>query len=60
VPDVDSYSILVVGSGESGRYLAWTMAEAGHRTVMIERELIGGSCPNVAYLPSKNIIHSAK
>ena len=60
MPDVDSYDILVVGSGESGKYLAWTMAAAGHRTAVIERKLIGGSCPNVACLPSKNIIHSAK
>jgi pyruvate/2-oxoglutarate dehydrogenase complex dihydrolipoamide dehydrogenase (E3) component len=36
------------------------MAAAGHRTAVIERALIGGSCPNVACLPSKNIIHSAK
>jgi pyruvate/2-oxoglutarate dehydrogenase complex dihydrolipoamide dehydrogenase (E3) component len=60
VPDVDSYDILVVGSGESGKYLAWAMAAAGHRTAVIEQQLIGGSCPNVACLPSKNIIHSAK
>ena len=60
MPDVDNYEILVVGSGESGKYLAWTMAAAGHRTAVIERELIGGSCPNVACLPSKNIIHSAR
>jgi len=36
------------------------MANAGRRTVVIERKLIGGSCPNIACLPSKNIIHSAK
>ena len=60
VPDVDRYDILVLGSGESGKYLAWTMAGAGYRTAVIEQELIGGSCPNVACLPSKNIIHSAK
>jgi pyruvate/2-oxoglutarate dehydrogenase complex dihydrolipoamide dehydrogenase (E3) component len=60
MPHVDSYDILVVGSGESGKYLAWTMAGAGHRTAVIERELIGGSCPNIACLPSKNIIHSAR
>ncbi len=56
----DSYDILVIGSGEAGKYLAWTMAGAGHRTAVIERKLIGGSCPNIACLPSKNIIHSAK
>ena len=56
----DTYDILVIGSGESGKYLAWTMAAAGHRTAVIERSLVGGSCPNIACLPSKNIIHSAK
>ena len=60
MPDVDRYDILIIGSGESGKYLAWTMAAVGHRTAVIERKLVGGSCPNVACLPSKNIIHSAK
>jgi pyruvate/2-oxoglutarate dehydrogenase complex dihydrolipoamide dehydrogenase (E3) component len=27
---------------------------------VIERKYIGGSCPNIACLPSKNILHSAK
>ena len=54
------YEILVLGGGEAGKYLAWTMSAAGHRTAVVERGLIGGSCPNVACLPSKNIIHSAK
>lgn len=54
------YEILVIGSGEAGKYLAWTMAKAGKRTAVVERALIGGSCPNIACLPSKNIIHSAK
>jgi pyruvate/2-oxoglutarate dehydrogenase complex dihydrolipoamide dehydrogenase (E3) component len=27
---------------------------------VIERKYIGGSCPNIACLPSKNVIHSAK
>ena len=57
---VEDYEILVVGSGEAGKYLAWTMAGEGHRTAVVERKLIGGSCPNIACLPSKNIIHSAK
>jgi pyruvate/2-oxoglutarate dehydrogenase complex dihydrolipoamide dehydrogenase (E3) component len=60
VPDLDSYEVLVLGSGEAGKYLAWTMAAAGHRTAVIERRFVGGSCPNVACLPSKNMIHSAK
>ena len=60
MPDVDKFEILVLGSGEAGKYLAWTMAKEGHRTAMVERRWLGGSCPNIACLPSKNIIYSAK
>ena len=59
VSDVEQFEILVLGSGEAGKYLAWTMAKAGHRTAMVERRWLGGSCPNIACLPSKNLIHSA-
>lgn len=58
--DTERYDILVLGSGEAGKYLAWTFAKAGRRVAVIERGLIGGSCPNIACLPSKNIIHSAQ
>ena len=60
MPDIERYEVLVLGSGEAGKYLAWTMASAGHRTAVIERRFVGGSCPNIACLPSKNIIHSAR
>src|SRR5271169_3160757 len=56
----DQFEILIIGSGEAGKYLAWTMSKAGRRTAVVERGLIGGSCPNIACLPSKNIIYSAK
>src|ERR1700722_13867251 len=56
----EEYDIVVLGSGEAGKYLAWTTAKKGMRTVMIERKYIGGSCPNIACLPSKNVIQSAK
>jgi pyruvate/2-oxoglutarate dehydrogenase complex dihydrolipoamide dehydrogenase (E3) component len=60
MPDIENYDVLVIGSGEAGKYLAWTTAGEGHRTAVVERKLIGGSCPNIACLPSKNIIYSAK
>lgn len=60
MPTIERYDVLVIGSGEAGKYLAWTLSKDGHRTALVERALIGGSCPNVACLPSKNIIHSAK
>ena len=50
----------VLGGGEAGKYLAWDLAQQGRSLVVIERALIGGSCPNIACLPSKNVIQSAK
>jgi len=58
--EIDKFEFLVLGSGEAGKYLAWTMAKAGQRTAVVERRWIGGSCPNIACLPSKNVIWSAK
>src|SRR5580658_1135522 len=56
----EKYDVLVLGSGTAGKLMAWTMAKDGMRTAVVERKYIGGACPNVACLPSKNIIHSAK
>ena len=58
--EAERYDALIIGSGEAGKHIAWTMAGTGHRTAVVERKLIGGSCPNIACLPSKNIVHSAK
>jgi pyruvate/2-oxoglutarate dehydrogenase complex dihydrolipoamide dehydrogenase (E3) component len=54
------YEDLVLGSGAGGKLLAWHLARSGRRTAVVERRWIGGSCPNVACLPSKNEIWSAK
>jgi pyruvate/2-oxoglutarate dehydrogenase complex dihydrolipoamide dehydrogenase (E3) component len=51
---------LIIGSGEAGKWMAWELGRAGHHTVVVERKWIGGSCPNINCLPSKNEIHSAK
>jgi pyruvate/2-oxoglutarate dehydrogenase complex dihydrolipoamide dehydrogenase (E3) component len=59
MPEPERYDVVVIGSGEGGKYLAWHMAKAGHRTAVVERRWIGGSCPNVNCLPSKNEIWSA-
>jgi pyruvate/2-oxoglutarate dehydrogenase complex dihydrolipoamide dehydrogenase (E3) component len=60
MPQPEEYDVVVLGSGEAGKYLAWTLASEGKRTAVIERRYLGGSCPNIACLPSKNVIHSAK
>jgi pyruvate/2-oxoglutarate dehydrogenase complex dihydrolipoamide dehydrogenase (E3) component len=56
----EKYDVLILGSGTGGKLIAWTMAREGKRTAAIERKYIGGACPNIACLPTKNIIHSAK
>jgi pyruvate/2-oxoglutarate dehydrogenase complex dihydrolipoamide dehydrogenase (E3) component len=56
----EKYDLLVLGSGAAGKLLSWTMAKKGMKTAVVERKYVGGSCPNIACLPSKNIIHSAK
>ena len=56
----EQFDILILGSGKSGKLLAWHMAQSGRRAAVVERRWIGGSCPNIACLPSKNEIWSAK
>jgi pyruvate/2-oxoglutarate dehydrogenase complex dihydrolipoamide dehydrogenase (E3) component len=56
----EKYDVLVLGGGTAGKLVAWTMAKEGRRTAVVDRKYIGGACPNVACLPSKNVIHSAK
>src|SRR5882672_783549 len=57
---VEHYQNVVIGSGEAGKLLSWNLAKMGQKTVVVERSMIGGSCPNIACLPSKNVIYSAK
>jgi pyruvate/2-oxoglutarate dehydrogenase complex dihydrolipoamide dehydrogenase (E3) component len=60
MPEPETLDLLVIGSGEGGKYLAWRMASSGKRVAVVERKLIGGSCPNTNCMPSKNEIWSAK
>ncbi len=56
----ECYEALILGSGEGGKFLAWHLARSGWKTAVVERKWIGGSCPNINCLPSKNEIWSAK
>jgi pyruvate/2-oxoglutarate dehydrogenase complex dihydrolipoamide dehydrogenase (E3) component len=60
MPQTERFEVLVFGSGTGGKLVAWQMAQAGHRTAVVERKWVGGSCPNVACMPSKNEIASAR
>jgi pyruvate/2-oxoglutarate dehydrogenase complex dihydrolipoamide dehydrogenase (E3) component len=58
--DIERYDAVVLGTGEAGKYMAWHLGTSGKRVAVIERKYLGGACPNIACLPSKNVIHSAK
>src|SRR5262245_20661632 len=60
MPEVENYDVLVLGSGQGGKLLAWHLASQGRRVAVVERQWVGGSCPSVACLPSKNEIWSAR
>src|ERR1700743_124035 len=57
---VEKFDALVLGSGEAGKYLSWSLGAEGKRVALVERRYVGGSCPNIACLPSKSVVHSAK
>jgi pyruvate/2-oxoglutarate dehydrogenase complex dihydrolipoamide dehydrogenase (E3) component len=57
IEDVD---LVVVGGGKVGKTLAMDAARAGQKVAMIERSKIGGTCINVACIPTKTIINSGR
>ncbi|MFZ3257899.1 MAG: FAD-dependent oxidoreductase, partial [Candidatus Acidiferrales bacterium] len=56
----EEYDLVILGDGTGSTLAAWTFASDGKRVAVVERKFIGGSCPNIACLPSKNFIDSAK
>jgi len=57
---LEEFDLVILGDGTGATLAAWTFAGEGKGVAVIERKYIGGSCVNIACLPSKNIIHSAK
>jgi len=57
---LEEFDLVILGGGTGSTIAAWTFAGEGKRVAVVDRKYIGGSCPNIACLPSKNIIHSAK
>ncbi|KAH8169634.1 pyridine nucleotide-disulfide oxidoreductase domain-containing protein [Sarocladium implicatum] len=54
------YDVLFIGSGQSANPLAKAFANAGHRTGLIERSSVGGTCVNVGCTPTKTMIASGR
>src|ERR1700684_2660543 len=56
----EEFDLVILGGGTGSTVAAWTFAGEGKRVAVVDRKYIGSSCPNIACLPSKNVIHSAK
>src|SRR5215211_3902473 len=55
-----SYDAIVIGAGQGGVPLAKVLAQSGHRTALVEREHVGGTCYNEGCTPTKTMVASAK
>jgi pyruvate/2-oxoglutarate dehydrogenase complex dihydrolipoamide dehydrogenase (E3) component len=60
VDPVEEFDLLVVGGGKAGKTLAMDWARSGKRVAMVERGMIGGTCINVACIPTKALVASAR
>jgi len=60
VTEAERFDALVLGGGQGGDLLAWDLARSGQRVAVVERRYVGGSCPNIACMPSKNEVWGAR
>jgi pyruvate/2-oxoglutarate dehydrogenase complex dihydrolipoamide dehydrogenase (E3) component len=53
---------VIIGFGKGGKTLAGALAKKGKQVVMIEEseKMYGGTCINVACIPTKSLVHSAE
>lgn len=56
----EKFDLIVLGGGKGGKSLAMAMGPAGQKVALIERGQIGGTCINVACIPTKTMVASAK
>ncbi|HLZ67000.1 MAG TPA: FAD-dependent oxidoreductase [Aliidongia sp.] len=60
MPQSEMFDVVILGSGQGGKRLAWHLGRSGKKVAVVERQWVGGSCPAVACLPSKNEIWGAR
>jgi dihydrolipoamide dehydrogenase len=56
----DTYDCIVLGSGPGGYVAAIRASQLGLKTVIVERELLGGICLNWGCIPTKALLRSAE
>src|SRR4051812_24917482 len=55
----DTYDCIVIGSGPGGYVTAIRAAQLGMKTAVVEKEVVGGRCLNVACIPAKAVLRVA-
>lgn len=60
--DMLTYDLIVIGFGKAGKTLAGKMASLGKKVALIEEDakMYGGTCINIACIPTKTLIHAAE
>ena len=55
------YDAIIIGFGKAGKTLAAELSNRGWQVAIVERSnmMYGGSCPNIACIPTKTLIHEA-
>jgi len=56
----ENYDAVIIGTGQAGKPLALSLADADWKVAIIERDLVGGSCINVGCSPTKAMVSSAR
>lgn len=54
------YDAIIIGAGQAGGPFSTTLAEAGWKTALIEKEHVGGTCVNEGCTPTKTMVASAR
>lgn len=57
---MEHFDLLVVGGGKAGKSLAMGQAKRGWKVAMVERQYVGGTCINVACIPTKSLVASSR
>ncbi len=55
-----TYDSIIIGFSRAAIYLSLSLAQAGRRTALVERDLVGGTCLNVGCTPTKAMVASAR
>src|SRR5262249_7930833 len=56
----ERFDVIILGTGQAGKPLALSLAKAGRKTAIVEREHVGGTCINTGCTPTKTLVASAR